>query len=168
MLEFDVDVDDNDLIKRLDNFEETFEQEARTTLELILAFVDRIIRPLIPVGATGFLRNSLFTSIRGRGVDLRGRIAMNATYAGSVESGTKPHMPPVDAILLWVKRVLQISDEKQAKQTAWAIAKKIKREGTKGKGIFDRSKKQFRLIDSFVNKQSEALTVKMADFIDKG
>lgn len=47
-----------------------------------------------------------------------------AEYAPFVEKGTRPHFPPVEALRGWARRVL--GDE----SAAWAVARKIAREGT--------------------------------------
>ncbi len=64
---------------------------------------------------------------------LRKRIEYDALYAVFVEFGTRPHHLPVKAInedlTRWCRLVLGLS-EKEANAAAWAIAKKIAREGT--------------------------------------
>lgn len=45
-------------------------------------------------------------------------------YGIYVEEGTKPHMPPVDSLRDWARRVL--GDE----EAAWAVAKSIEASGT--------------------------------------
>lgn len=59
-------------------------------------------------------------------------------YWSCLEFGTKPHMPPVNAILKWieVKRIMPrepstLPMEKQLRNLAWAMATKIKQYGTK-------------------------------------
>ena len=47
-----------------------------------------------------------------------------ASYAPFVDKGTRPHMPPVDALRGWARRVLGDED------LAWPVALSIKREGT--------------------------------------
>lgn len=49
-----------------------------------------------------------------------------ADYAEWIDKGTDPHMPPVAALRGWARRVLGDAD------LAWAVAKKIAREGTEG------------------------------------
>lgn len=55
-----------------------------------------------------------------------------APHAGIIELGARPHkvsMAGIIAIAGWVKRKLGISDGNEAMDVAWAIAKKIEREG---------------------------------------
>ena len=46
-----------------------------------------------------------------------------------VELGTKPHMPPVEALVPWVRAVLGV-DRKRERSVAFLVARKIARKGT--------------------------------------
>ena len=59
-------------------------------------------------------------------------------YAGYVETGTSPHFPPIEPLMLWAKRKFAV-DEKEAKSIAFAIARKISVSGTKGHFMFQRA-----------------------------
>lgn len=60
-------------------------------------------------------------------------IIYSAPYAVSVEFGREPgHMPPVEPIKKWLMRKFHMS-EKKAENTAWAIAKKIQKSGTRAR-----------------------------------
>ena len=48
-----------------------------------------------------------------------------------VESGSKPHFPPVGPIKFWVEKQLGLSGD-EAESVAYAIAVTISRRGTKG------------------------------------
>lgn len=50
-------------------------------------------------------------------------------YGPYLEWGTPPHHPPVSALKPWARRVLGVQGG-EATSAAWAIAKKIAREGT--------------------------------------
>lgn len=54
-----------------------------------------------------------------------------------VESGTKPHFPPVGPIQHWVERKLKI-EGKEAATVAFLIARAISRRGTKGAHMFEK------------------------------
>lgn len=92
-----------------------------------------------PVGATGFLKSGTHAEMHGD-VSLHQEVIGVSppadVYSGPVEDGTRPHMPPSSALLLWVKKKLGVGDEKQAKSIAFAIAKAISRRGTKGVHMF--------------------------------
>ncbi|WP_457556329.1 hypothetical protein [Candidatus Pyrohabitans sp.] len=58
---------------------------------------------------------------------LKKEVVYDAAYAAFIEYGTEPHMPPVEPLKRWAKR--HGMDEK----AGWAIAMKIKKEGTEPK-----------------------------------
>lgn len=60
-------------------------------------------------------------------------------YAAPVETGARPHLPPVAALIPWVMRKLGAADEKQATSIAWAVAKSIEKKGTRGHEMFERA-----------------------------
>ncbi len=74
------------------------------------------------VGVSGLLRASIH--YKRNEAKLEGEVDVNQSYGPFVEFGSRPHMPPIDAIKLWCLRVL--GDE----SAAWPIAMKIKEEGT--------------------------------------
>lgn len=66
-------------------------------------------------------------------VFLEKEIVYSAPYAISVEYGREPgSMPPVEPIKKWLMRKFHMK-EKEAENTAWAIAKKIKKSGTRAR-----------------------------------
>lgn len=62
---------------------------------------------------------------------LHKKIIYPASHAEVVNYGRQPGaaMPPVDALVTWVRRKLQITDEKEIRSTAFAIAKAIEKRG---------------------------------------
>ena len=61
---------------------------------------------------------------------LEKQITYSAPYADSIEFGRSPgQMPPVDALMKWVSRKLGVSDPKEARSVAWAVATAIKQRG---------------------------------------
>jgi len=60
-----------------------------------------------------------------------------AGHSGFVESGRKPSAkrPPPGKILLWVKRKLHISSNKQAVRVAFLVGRAISRNGVRGRAI---------------------------------
>jgi hypothetical protein len=63
---------------------------------------------------------------------LRKEITYPAPYAAFVEYGTTPHMPPIEPIKKYLMRKTGMS-EKEATNAAWAVAKRIAKEGTEPK-----------------------------------
>lgn len=60
-----------------------------------------------------------------------------------VELGTKPHMPPVDALVPWVREVLGVQGVR-ARSVAFLIARKIARKGTPAQLPFKRTLERMR------------------------
>lgn len=60
-------------------------------------------------------------------------------YAAPVETGARPHMPPIEALIPWVMRKFNVVEEKKATSLAWAVAAKIKQQGTMGHEMFERA-----------------------------
>jgi hypothetical protein len=60
-------------------------------------------------------------------------------YAAPVETGARPHMPPVSALLPWIQKKFGIEDEKQAMSLAWAVATSMRKKGTQGHEMFSRA-----------------------------
>lgn len=57
-------------------------------------------------------------------------VVFPASYADDIEFGRIPgSMPPVDALVPWVRRKLGVSNEKEARRVAFAIALSIKKRG---------------------------------------
>jgi len=65
-------------------------------------------------------------------------------YALPVETGSRPHFPPIAALLPWVKKKLSLPaggiDEPEAKALAFVVARKISKTGTKGVFFFERTR----------------------------
>ncbi len=88
------------------------------------------------VGAGGGLAGS----IQARDPEIapgrvRGEIGTAMSYALPVELGTRPHFPPLEPLQLWAEHKLGLT-EAEAESAAYAIARKIQREGTDGARMF--------------------------------
>lgn len=55
-------------------------------------------------------------------------LVVDAPHAVFVDQGTRAHMPPVGPLIVWATRKFGLPPEK-AEAVAWAVAKKIAREG---------------------------------------
>jgi len=84
------------------------------------------IKRRAPVGVSGALRAGYEVS---PGDGANATIQNNVPYAGAVEFGSEPHMPPIAPLKQWARRVLGLTDD-EAREAAWAIAKSIEDEGT--------------------------------------
>lgn len=107
--------------------------------------VQNITSPFLgrpPAVAFGILANSIAFDMVER-TDIS-RVEIKAlppadVYADPVETGTMPHFPPPSALVPWVKKKFNVSNEKQALSIAFAIARKIKARGTSAFGMFARA-----------------------------
>jgi hypothetical protein len=114
--------------------------------------LERETKRRTPVGVTEALRGSIAGEVRygqtaDRGV-LLGGVGTPMAYGAVVEHGRKPggKMPPIDALELWVRRKVWMDGGdggrrrptvQQARGIAFAIARKIAREGTEGVHMFE-------------------------------
>lgn len=115
------------------------EYEAATwEAELLL---ERETKELTPTGATGLLRESIAAEPPVVGNTLLGVVGTSLAHAVPVELGTRPHFPPIEPIMDWVRSKLDIKDDGNATvyYTALAIARKIAARGTLGVGMFHRA-----------------------------
>lgn len=112
------------------------------TAELEAVIKDLILTPYgakPPAVAYGTLAGAIFGEAHPAPL-YGGTVAVHPpadVYAAPVETGTRPHFPPVNALLLWVKKKFGVKDE-EAKGVAFAIARKIAARGTKGHHAFER------------------------------
>lgn len=90
------------------------------------------VRLATPVGATNNLRDSWdFGYIKS---SQRVVIAPRSEYAMAVEMGRRPgKWIPIEPLQLWVKRKLGVDNEREAKSIAFAISRKAKMSGIRGK-----------------------------------
>lgn len=92
-------------------------------------------------------------------------------YWKYIESGTRPHWPPVDAIRRWVeiKPVIPRPDSRgripTPKQLAFLIARKISRVGTQGKPDLDEAEEQANA--RFMARLKEALQADAGAYITR-
>ena len=110
----------------------------RNGLEKLGLVGSALLSSLSPVGATGNLAAGMTFEVQGGAVEIFASPPADV-YSAPVDLGTRPHFPPSEALLLWVQRKLHIGDEKQARQIAFLIARKISKSGTKGVQMFERA-----------------------------
>jgi len=98
--------------------------------------IEREIKDVWPT-ASGVSRASITHVERVAGLGVEGFVGSTLDYVQPVDLGTKPHFPPVEALIDWVRTKLGIANEKEARGVAFLIARKISRVGTKGAHVFD-------------------------------
>ncbi len=110
-------------------------EELRGFVETTMAHLQGEVQERTPT-TQGTLRTSITSQVRElQGLGLEGRVGSPLGYATAVELGAKPHMPPVAPLEHWAQARLGLRG-KEARQAAWAIARKIARVGTEGAFMF--------------------------------
>jgi hypothetical protein len=89
--------------------------------------------------ASGLLRGSEIAVEKVQGFAVQGFVGSPLNYAQPVELGTRPHFPPVEALMDWVKLRFHVTSDSQARGIAFLIARKISRQGTKGASMFEQA-----------------------------
>ena len=84
----------------------------------------------MPRGATGLTAGSIHSDVSSTPAGVLGVVGSSQPSAVWVELGTRPHMPPSEALQPWVQAVLGISDPKEVHNVAFLVARKIARKGT--------------------------------------
>lgn len=97
--------------------------------------VEREVKEGIPRGATGLTAASVSSDAFSTPAGVLGTVSSSQATATFVELGTKAHMPPVQALIPWVRAVLGV-DAKRAPSVAYLVARKIARKGTKAQRPF--------------------------------
>ena len=99
-----------------------------------LGYLQAEVQKGLPRGATGILRTTVFTELRGRTVeDMRGIVASPQKYAVVVGKGRRAgaKMPPVAALEYWAMRVIGKTG------LGYVIARSIARKGIKARPIWE-------------------------------
>lgn len=86
--------------------------------------------------AHGTLKTSWTNDVERAGENVVGIVGTPLAYATPVELGTRPHFPPVEALLDWVRIKFGVP-ESEARNIAFLIARKIASKGTQGAGMLE-------------------------------
>jgi len=159
------DIKDLDpVFANLDKFRDRVPDNFRTAMQVSVLEFEREVIERTPTGvgnsATGHLRVSVASEVRGHDADIHGIVYSPAEYASAVEFGTKPHFPPYKSLVDWVHFKLGVPNA-EAKNVAYLVARKIARVGTKGAFMFrdgwEASKGRIR--GHFINAMQASLKV---------
>jgi hypothetical protein len=132
-------------------------EELQTAMDLSVVHLEAEVKDRTPT-AFGTLRASIFGETRLADDGLIGVVASPLAYAAYVELGTKPHFPPVEALLDWVKVKFGLTDEADIERAAFLVARKIAAHGTEGAKMFEQAFNANRV-------QLEALWARVPDKI---
>lgn len=112
------------------------EQELTAAVAEADLLIEREIKDAWPT-ASGLSRSSITHVETVAGLHVEGFVGSTLNYVQPVDLGTRPHFPPVEALIDWVRTKLGVASDKQARGIAFLIARKIARQGTKGAHVFD-------------------------------
>lgn len=102
------------------------------------SLLEREVKEATPT-AHGLLRGSIFGVEEVSDTQVLGVVGTAMKHAIPVELGSKPHFPPIEPLIDWVRVKLGITGDKEAKAAAFAIARTIASRGTLGVGMFHRT-----------------------------
>lgn len=112
--------------------------ELRRTMQEAVLLVEREVRENVP-RVSGLTAGSITSDVASLPAGVLGVVGSSQPSALFLELGTRPHMPPVEALQPWVRAVLGISDPKENRSVAFLVARKIARDGTKAQRPFERA-----------------------------
>jgi hypothetical protein len=117
------------------------ESKAARTAKMTEAvnLLEAAIKKKAPYGAGPIhLRDTIHGKVKTMTDRVTGMVGTPAKYGEAVESGTKPHFPPVGPIQFWVERMLGYRGD-DAASVAFLIARAISKRGTKGAHMFEKT-----------------------------
>jgi hypothetical protein len=94
-------------LAKMRNWDNYANQRFTEAMKKSVIIASNEIKKLTPIGASGTLRKSIYSTVTNAGVgSVVGRVGSSAkTYAYYANYGRKPgKMPPVDKLVLWVQR----------------------------------------------------------------
>ena len=116
---------------------EVAERELLATMTAATLLAQREVMERTP-RVTGLTARSITSDAYRTPLGVEGTVSSSQISMVAVELGTKAHMPPVEALVPWVRAVLGVAP-KDAKRVAWLVARKIARRGTKAQAPMGRT-----------------------------
>lgn len=139
-VEFDIDIDFDEIEKMFAKAPDVIEKEIRQFLTNGVIMIEREVKIGTPVNS-GQTRSSVGHEVRGVGLEQQGVVGSPLKHIPFVELNTKPHWPPFAAIEFWAKRKFGLSGTPLYLVTR-AIQRKIAAKGTKGAFMFENAFKK--------------------------
>ena len=130
---------DFDRLKTLESALATHPQVVREELEAGIVEADELLLREVQDAwphASGISRESMHARELVDGLQVQGFVGSSLDYVQPVDLGTKPHFPPIEPLVDWVKIRFAVTSEQQAEHIARAIAWKIFHRGTEGAHVF--------------------------------
>jgi hypothetical protein len=124
-------------IQKLVEFDLIAEKHLKTAMQKSVLTIEGEVKPLVPVGVSARLKNSIGTTVLEIGtLSLEGRVGSSLKselYPQVMEFGREPgKMPPPEALTRWVHLKLGVPKEDELR-VAYLVARKIKSKGIKAK-----------------------------------
>ncbi len=136
--------------------------ELATAMAEADALLEREVKEATPT-AQGLLRGSIFGVEDVSDTQVIGVVGTPMKYAIPVELGAKPHFPPIEPLIDWVRVKLGITGDKEAKGAAYAIARTIASRGTLAVGMFHRTFARERpQLDAIFTRARERIFLRLA------
>ncbi|MGE4244280.1 hypothetical protein [Ramlibacter sp.] len=124
--------------------------------------LEREVKEAMPRGATGLSAGSITSDVMSTPAGVLGVTGSTQPSVLFLELGTRPHMPPVEALIPWVRAVMGKRPE-EARSIAFLIARKIKQRGTKPRRIFENTlKAQERQVERFFEAAADRIAAHLA------
>jgi hypothetical protein len=128
------------VLRRMEKFTLQTQRLFRAAMEESVLELERAVVERTPTGvgdsATGHLRGSVFSEVRGQEVNLFGIVASSALYAPAVEYGSRPHWPPKGALNSWVHLIMGVP-EAEVPRVEYLVRRAISRRGTRARHMFE-------------------------------
>lgn len=123
--------------------------------------LEREVKDATPT-AQGTLRASIGHTEEVSESGVIGMVTSPLNYAEPVELGTRPHFPPIEALIDWVVLKLGVP-EKDARSVAFLVARKISRVGTPAWGMFNRTFAwQQSQVEGYFEQALDRITARLA------
>ena len=133
-------------IAKLRASDQVINREGGRAMDLSVKTIERVAKPLTPVGVSGRLRNSIGSSVSISTSQIIGKVGSTLRgelYPSVIEGGRRPGaaMPPPDKLTRWVQLRLRVPAN-QARGVAFTVARSIARKGIKGRRMLQRGFEQ--------------------------
>ncbi|WP_293222311.1 hypothetical protein [Ottowia sp.] len=125
------------LVRGLAQAPEFTHRELLVTMTEATLLVEREAKENTP-RVTGMTAASIASDSFSTPVGVIGTVGSSQPTLTFLELGTRPHMPPVEALEPWVRAVLGV-EPKRARSVAYLVARKIARKGTKAQRPLDKA-----------------------------
>ena len=123
------------IFRGLQDAPEFTQKVLKATMTEAVLLVESEVKENIP-RVTGLSANSITSDVISSPAGVLGVVGSSQASVVALELGTRPHMPPSEALEPWVKAVLGIREPKEIKSVAFLVARKISRVGTEPKRPF--------------------------------